>query len=83
MTETGPAFEYAGRSSPAAARLEPQGSETPRQSQAQSCHGPVNAAMLEVAAQRLSTDRVSFQPADAQNLPFADATASTSSASLV
>ena len=29
--------------------------------------------MLEVAAQRLSSDRVSFQPADAQNLPFADA----------
>ena len=33
----------------------------------------LNAVMLDVAAQRLSTARVSFQPADAQNLPFADA----------
>jgi ubiquinone/menaquinone biosynthesis C-methylase UbiE len=32
----------------------------------------VNPVMLEVAAQRLGSDRVSFQPADAQNLPFAD-----------
>ena len=41
--------------------------------QAQIVATDVNAVMLEVAAQRLSTDRVSFQPADAQNLPFADA----------
>lgn len=32
----------------------------------------VNPAMLEVAAQRLGSDRLSFQSADAQNLPFAD-----------
>ncbi|MDQ3441640.1 MAG: methyltransferase domain-containing protein, partial [Planctomycetota bacterium] len=34
----------------------------------------VNPVMLEVAAQRLASDRVSFQPADAQDLPFADGT---------
>lgn len=33
----------------------------------------VNPAMLEFAAQRLDADRVSFQPADAHELPFADA----------
>jgi ubiquinone/menaquinone biosynthesis C-methylase UbiE len=33
----------------------------------------VNPVMLEVAAQRLGSDRVSFQPADAQDLPFEDA----------
>jgi ubiquinone/menaquinone biosynthesis C-methylase UbiE len=33
----------------------------------------VNPVMLEVAAQRLGSDRVSFQPADAQDLPFANA----------
>jgi ubiquinone/menaquinone biosynthesis C-methylase UbiE len=33
----------------------------------------VNPVMLEVATQRLGSDRVSFQPADAQDLPFADA----------
>ena len=32
----------------------------------------VNPVMLEVAAQRLHSGRVSFQPADAQDLPFAD-----------
>ena len=32
----------------------------------------VNPAMLAVAAQRLDSDRVSFQPADAQDLPFDD-----------
>ena len=41
--------------------------------QAQIVATDVNAVMLEVAAQRLGSDRVSFQPADAQNLPFADA----------
>ena len=34
----------------------------------------VNPVMLEVAAQRLSSDRVSFQPANAQDLPFEDET---------
>ena len=33
----------------------------------------VNPVMLEVAARRLGADRVSFQPADAQHLPFGDA----------
>lgn len=33
----------------------------------------VNPMMLEAAAQHLASDRVSFQPADAQDLPFADA----------
>jgi len=33
----------------------------------------VNPVMLDVAAQRLGSDRVSFQPADAQHLPFDDA----------
>ena len=33
----------------------------------------LNPAMLEVAAQRLRTDRVSLQPCDAQDLPFAEA----------
>jgi ubiquinone/menaquinone biosynthesis C-methylase UbiE len=32
----------------------------------------VNPVMLDVAAQRLGSDRVSFQPADAQDLPFDD-----------
>lgn len=32
----------------------------------------VNPAMLEAAAQRLGSDRLSFQPADAQDLPFDD-----------
>lgn len=32
----------------------------------------VNPVMLDVAAQSLRTDRVSFQPADAQDLPFDD-----------
>jgi ubiquinone/menaquinone biosynthesis C-methylase UbiE len=36
----------------------------------------VNPVMLEVAAQRLDCDSVSFQPADAQDLPF-DSAAST------
>ena len=40
--------------------------------QAQIVATDVNAVMLEVAAQRLSSDRVSFQPADAQNLSFAE-----------
>src|ERR687898_927567 len=34
----------------------------------------VNPVMLGIAAQSLASDRVSFQPADAQNLPFADGT---------
>ena len=33
----------------------------------------LNPVMLEVAAQRLASDRVSFQPANAQDLPFDDA----------
>ena len=41
--------------------------------QAQIVATDVNPVMLQVAAQHLSSDRVSFQPADAQNLPFADA----------
>ena len=41
--------------------------------QAQIVATDVNAVMLEVAAQHLGSDRVSFQPADAQHLPFADA----------
>lgn len=32
----------------------------------------LNPAMLQVAAQRIRSDRVSFQPADAQDLPFPD-----------
>ena len=32
----------------------------------------VNPAVLEFAAQRIRSDRVTFQPADAQDLPFAD-----------
>jgi ubiquinone/menaquinone biosynthesis C-methylase UbiE len=32
----------------------------------------VNPVMLEAAAQRLGSERVSFQPADAQDLPFDD-----------
>ena len=32
----------------------------------------INPVMLEAAAQRLASDRVSFRPADAQHLPFAD-----------
>jgi ubiquinone/menaquinone biosynthesis C-methylase UbiE len=32
----------------------------------------LNPAMLEVAAQRMNSDKVSFQPADAQDLPFED-----------
>ena len=32
----------------------------------------VNRMMLDLAAQRLGSDRVSFQPADAQDLPFED-----------
>src|SRR5688572_17700484 len=32
----------------------------------------VSPVMLEAAAQRLASDRVSFQPADAQQLPFDD-----------
>lgn len=41
--------------------------------QAQIVATDVNPVMLQVAAQHLGSDRVSFQPADAQNLPFADA----------
>lgn len=41
--------------------------------QAQIVATDVNPVMLEVAAQHLGSDRVSFQPADAQSLPFADA----------
>lgn len=33
----------------------------------------LNAAMLDVAAQRVAAGRVTFQPADAEALPFADA----------
>ena len=40
--------------------------------QAQIVATDVNPAMLEAAAQRLGSDRVSFQPADAQDLPFDD-----------
>ena len=40
--------------------------------QAQVVVTDVNPAMLEFAAQRLGSNRVSFQPADAQDLPFAD-----------
>lgn len=40
--------------------------------QAQIVATDVNPVMLEAAAQRLLSDRVSFQPADAQNLPFDD-----------
>ena len=40
--------------------------------QAQIVATDVNPVMLEVAAQRLGSDRVSFQPADAQDLPFDD-----------
>ncbi len=32
----------------------------------------INPAMLEFAAQQMSSDRVRFQPADAQDLPFAE-----------
>ena len=32
----------------------------------------LNPAMLDMAAQRVNSDRVSFQPADALDLPFAD-----------
>ena len=32
----------------------------------------INPAMLEFAARKLTSERVSFQPADAQNLPFSD-----------
>ena len=32
----------------------------------------INSAMLEFAAHALTSERVSFQPADAQNLPFSD-----------
>ena len=42
--------------------------------QAQIVATDVNPVMLEAAAQRLGSDRVSFQPADAQNLPFDDET---------
>ena len=41
--------------------------------QAQIVATDVNPMMLEVAAQNLRSDRVSFQPADAQVLPFVDA----------
>lgn len=41
--------------------------------QAQIIATDVNPVMLEVAVQRPGSDRVSFQPADAQDLPFADA----------
>lgn len=40
--------------------------------QAQIIATDVNPVMLEVAAQNLRSDRVSFQPADAQDLPFDD-----------
>jgi ubiquinone/menaquinone biosynthesis C-methylase UbiE len=40
--------------------------------QAQIVATDVNPVMLDVAAQSLRSDRVSFQPADAQNLPFDD-----------
>jgi ubiquinone/menaquinone biosynthesis C-methylase UbiE len=32
----------------------------------------INSAMLEFAAHALTTECISFQPADAQNLPFSD-----------
>jgi ubiquinone/menaquinone biosynthesis C-methylase UbiE len=34
----------------------------------------INPAMLEFATNSLRSEHVSFQPADAQNLPFADGT---------
>ena len=40
--------------------------------QAQIVATDVNPVMLESATQRLGSDRVSFQPADAQDLPFDD-----------
>jgi ubiquinone/menaquinone biosynthesis C-methylase UbiE len=40
--------------------------------QAQIVATDVNPVMLEVAAQNLRSDRVSFRPADAQDLPFDD-----------
>ena len=40
--------------------------------QAQIVATDVNPAMLEMAAQQLGSHRVSFQPADAQDLPFDD-----------
>jgi len=40
--------------------------------QAQIVVTDVNRVMLDIAAQRLGSDRVSFQPADAQDLPFED-----------
>lgn len=40
--------------------------------QAQIVATDVNPVMLDVAAHSLRSDRVSFQPADAQNLPFDD-----------
>jgi SAM-dependent methyltransferase len=40
--------------------------------QAQIVATDVNPVMLEAAARRLGSNRVSFQPADAQNLPFDD-----------
>ena len=40
--------------------------------QAQIVVTDVNRVMLDLAAQRLGSDRVSFQPADAQDLPFED-----------
>jgi ubiquinone/menaquinone biosynthesis C-methylase UbiE len=42
--------------------------------QAQIIATDVSPVMLGVAAQRLASSRVSFQPADAHNLPFADDT---------
>ena len=40
--------------------------------QAQIVATDVNPVMLEVAAQNLRAERVSFRPADAQDLPFED-----------
>jgi ubiquinone/menaquinone biosynthesis C-methylase UbiE len=41
--------------------------------QAQIVASDINSAMLEFAAHALNSENVSFQPADAQNLPFSDA----------
>ena len=41
----------------------------------------VNPAVLEFAAERLRSERVSFQPADAQDLPFPDRASTSSCAS--
>jgi ubiquinone/menaquinone biosynthesis C-methylase UbiE len=41
--------------------------------QAQIVASDINSAMLDFAAHALNSENVSFQPADAQNLPFSDA----------